>query len=104
MATASTAAGMARGASGVGVRKAEEGTSAAAQGAADAAATLQKAPGTVADQAEQATKRVTDIAAEVRPLSPVGGEPGATGGPEPPKPTAGEPDTGGPATPTTGME
>src|SRR5919201_1015693 len=28
----------------------------------------------------------------------------AAGGPEPPKPTAGEPDTGGPATPTTGME
>jgi hypothetical protein len=104
MATASTAAGMARGVSNVGVRKAEEGTSAAAQGAADAAANLQKAPGTVADQAEQAAKRVTDIAAEVRPLSPVGGEPGATGVPEPPKPTAGESDTGGPATPTTGME
>jgi hypothetical protein len=103
MATASTAAGMARGVSNVGVRKAEEATSAAAQGATDAAATLQKAPGAVADQAEQATKRVTDIAAEIRPLSPVGGEPGATGVPEPPKPTTGEPDTGGPATPT-GME
>jgi hypothetical protein len=104
MATASTAAGMARNVSNVGVRTAGEGTSAAAQGAADAAATLQKAPGTVADQAELGTKRVTDIAAEVRPLSPVGGEPGATGVPEPSKPTAGEPDTGGPATPTTGME
>ena len=104
MAAASAAAGMARDVSDVGVRKAEEGISAAAQGAADAAATLQKAPGTVADQAEQGTKRVTDIAAEIRPLSPVGGEPGATGVPEPPKPTAGEPDTGGPATPTTGME
>jgi hypothetical protein len=104
MATASTAAGMARGVSNVGVRTAEEGTGAAAQGAADAAANLQKAPGTVADQAEQATKRVTDIAAEIRPLSPVGGEPGATGVPESPTPTGGEPGTGGPATSTTGME
>jgi Metal binding domain of Ada len=104
MATASTAAGMARGVSDVGVRKAEEGISAAAQGAADAAANLQKAPDTVADQAEQAAKRVTDIAAEIRPLSPVGGAPGATGVPEPPKPTPGEPGPGGSATPTTGME
>src|SRR2546423_3959402 len=104
MATASTAAGMARGVSNVSVRKAEEGTSVVAQGAADAAANLQKAPGTVADQAEQAAKRAPGIAAEVRPLSPVGGEPGATGVPEPPRPTPGEPGTGGPATPTTGME
>jgi len=104
MATASTAAGMARGVSDVGVRKAEEGISAAAQGAADAAAKLQEAPGTVADQAEQAAKRAAGIAAEVRPLSPVGGAPGATGVPEPPSPTPGEPGTGGPATPTTGME
>jgi hypothetical protein len=87
-----------------GVRKTEEGTSAAAQGAADAAANLQKAPGTVADQDEQAAQRVTDIAAEIRPLSAVGGEPGATGVPESPAPTAGEPSTGGPATPPTGME
>src|SRR5919197_5003187 len=49
MATASTAAGMARGVSNVGVRKAEEATSAAAQGATVAAAALQKAPGAVAD-------------------------------------------------------
>jgi hypothetical protein len=104
MATASAAADIARDVSDVGVRKAEDVTSAAAQGAADAAANLQKAPGTVTDQAEQAAKRVTDIAADIRPLSPVGGEPGAAGVPEPPKPTAGEPDTAGPATPTTGME
>jgi hypothetical protein len=104
MATASTAAGMARGVSDVGVRKAEEATSAAAQGAADAAATVQGAPGTVADQAKQGAKQATDIAAEKWPLSPVGGEPGATGVPEPPTPPAGEPGTGGPATPTTGRE
>ena len=104
MATASAAAGMARDVSDVGVRKAEEVTSTATQGAADAAATLQKAPGTVADQTEQAAKRATGLAAEIRPLSPVGGEPGATGVPEPPQPTPGEPETGGPATPTTGME
>jgi hypothetical protein len=104
MATASAAAGMARDVSDVGVRKAEEATSAAAQGAADAAAKLQEAPGTVADQAEQAAKRAAGIAAEVRPLSPVGGAPGATGAPEPPSPTPGEPGTGGPATPTAGME
>ena len=104
MAAASTAAGMARDVSDVAVRKAEEGISTAAQGAADAAAKLQEAPGTVADQAEQAAKRATDIAAEVRPLSPVGGAPGATEVPEPSTPTPGEPSTGGPATPTTGME
>src|SRR5437763_1647005 len=119
MATASTAAGMARDVSDVGVRKAEEGISAAAQGAADAAAKLQEAPGTVADQAEQAAKRAAGIAAEVRPLSPVGGAPGATGVPEslPPDFTPSESSSGGPArasqassppdsaeTPTTGME
>jgi hypothetical protein len=104
MATASAAAGMARDVSDVGVRKAEEGISTAAQGAADAAAKLQEAPGTVADQAEQAAKRVTDIAAEIRPLAPVGGAPGETGVPEPPSTTPGEPSSGGSATPTTGME
>jgi hypothetical protein len=104
MATASAAAGMARDVSDVGVRKAEEATSAAAQGATDAAAKLHEAPGTVADQAEQAAKRAAGIAAEVRPLSPVGGAPGAPGVPEPPSPTPGEPGTGGPATPTAGME
>jgi hypothetical protein len=104
MATASAAAGIARDVSDAGVRKAEEVTSAAAQGAADAAANLQEAPGTVANQAKQAAKRATGLPAEIRPLSPVGGEPGATGVPEPPTPTAGEPGTGGPATPTTGME
>src|SRR5213595_2054565 len=46
MATASTAVGMARGASDVGVRKAEEGTSAATQGASATAANLQEAPST----------------------------------------------------------
>src|SRR5919199_4869825 len=91
MATASAAAGIARDVSDVGVRKAEEGISTAAQGAADAAAKLQEAPGTVADQAEQAAKRVTDIAAEIRPLSPVGGAPGETGVPELPSTTPGEP-------------
>jgi hypothetical protein len=115
----STVAGMARGASDIGVRKAEEGTSAAAQGAADAAANLQEAPGTVADQAEQAVSRAMGRAAEVRPLSPVGGAPGATGVPEslPPDSTPSESSSGGPArasqassppesaeTPTTGVE
>jgi hypothetical protein len=121
MATASTAAGVARGVSNVGVRKAQEGTSAAALGVAGVAANAQEAPGTVADQAEQAAKRVTDIPAGVRPLSPVGSAPGATGAPAEPLPSRhspGEPSSGGPAkashqapsrsanaeTPTTGPE
>jgi Metal binding domain of Ada len=119
MATASAAAGMARDVSDVGVRKAEEGISAAAQGAADTATNVQEAAGTVADQAQEAARRAMGRAAEVRPLSPVGGALGATGVPEPlpPNLSSGEPSSGGPAgasqessppdsteTPTTGME
>jgi hypothetical protein len=61
MATASTVAGVARSASAIAVQKAEVVASAAAQGAAN----LQQAPGTLTDQAEQAARRVTGSAPKV---------------------------------------